>query len=119
MTSDFESIPSIAYIASGKTAGGELIFTFPEVLQAIRLCSSNSIAVLGVEILEMRSDGHVTKRLSQYDQHLKTRPQQMRDWTVYLKENNARAHEFISENPVGDDHVYVLTTSSWREFSSL
>jgi hypothetical protein len=25
----------------------------------------------------------------------------------------------VHHNPAGDDHVYVLTTSSWREFGEI
>jgi hypothetical protein len=37
----------------------------------------------------------------------------------YVKANNALAEEFVRLNPTGDDHVYVLTTVSWREFQEM
>jgi len=116
MTSDFETISSIASLASGKTVGGEPAFTFPEVSEVIRLCTMNEIAILGVEIFEVRADGYYTKNLSVYDQQMKSSPEQKQQWTGYVGENNTLAEEFIRLNPSGDDHIYVLTTSSWREF---
>jgi hypothetical protein len=56
MTKDFANIPAIAAIAVGK-AGPELNFTFPEVLNVIKLCSSNGIAGLGIEMFVVKSDG--------------------------------------------------------------
>jgi hypothetical protein len=116
MTSDFGTIPSIVSLASGKTVGGELAFTFPEVSGVVRLCTMNEIAVLGVEVFEVRADGYYTRKLSVYDQQIKRNPAQEQQWTGYVGENNALAEEFVRINPTGDDHIYVLTTSSWREF---
>jgi hypothetical protein len=116
MTSDFGKIPSIASFACGKTVGGELAFTFPAVSEVIRLCTGNEIAVLGVEILEVRDDGYYTKHLSIYDQELTDCPRQRQEWGHYVAQNNALAEEFVGRNPTGDDHIYVLTTSSWEEF---
>jgi hypothetical protein len=118
MKSDFELIQPIGDAAAGKT-GDELTFTFPEVLEVIRLCTVNEIAVLGVEIFQVRSDGYYTKNLSVYDQQMKKGPDQRQEWGDYVRENNALAEEFIRLNPTGDDHVYVLTTSSWREFCEI
>jgi hypothetical protein len=36
-------------------------------------------------------------------------------WIDYVKANNSLAEQFVLNNPSGDDHAYVLTTSSWRE----
>jgi len=120
MTSDFEMVPSIASLAGGKTVGGgELAFTFPEILEVIRLCTVNEIAVLGVEIFEVRADGYYTKNWSVYDQQMKRSPEQRQEWSTYVGENNAFAEEFIHLNRTGDDHIYVLTTSSWREFCKI
>lgn len=118
MKSDFELIQPIGDAAVGRT-GDELTFTFPEVLEVIRLCTVNEIAVLGVEIFEVRADGYATKNLSIYDQQIKRGPEQKQGWAAYVQENNSYADEFIRLNPTGDDHVYVLTTSSWREFCEI
>ena len=112
MIADLETIFLITAIANGKTVGGELGFSFPEVLEAVRLCTANQIAVLGVEIFVVRGETYETQRLSGYEL-------QDQEWEGYVSANNALAEKFISENPTGDDHIYVLTSSSWREFCKI
>jgi hypothetical protein len=107
-----DSIESIRSLANGGTAVGELRFTFPKVLEVIRQCSSNGIAVLGVDILQVSGDSYFTSKMSGYDL-----PNE--DWPAYVAANNQLAEEFISANPTGDQHMYVLTTSSWREFRQI
>ena len=116
MTSDFEMLPAIATAASGKMDDGELLFTFPEVLEVIKVCTAKQIAVLGLELFEVRPEGYGTKKLSGYDQQMNRGPEKLEGWPDYVRKNNALAEEFVRTNPTGDDHVYVLTTSSWREF---
>jgi hypothetical protein len=112
MISDLETISSITAIANGKTVGGELGFSYPEVLEAVRLCSAGGIAVLGVEIFQVRGETYETTKLSGYE--LKNQ-----EWGDYVSANNVLAEEFIRLNPTGDEHIYVLTTSSWREFCKI
>ena len=95
---------------------GELSFTFPEVLEIIRLCTTNQIAVLGVELFQVRPEGYCWKELSGYDQQMNRGPNNIEGWPDYVRTNNSLAEEFVRLNPIGDEHVYVLTTSSWREF---
>jgi hypothetical protein len=96
-----------------------LAFTFPEVSEVIMRCTENEIVVLGVEIFEVRPTGYLTKKLSEYDQHMGSGPKQRDGWADYVKINNRLAEEFVRLNPTGDDHVYVLTTASWREFQEM
>jgi len=98
-----------------------LNFTFPEVLDVIRMCTGNDIAVLGVDVFEVRADGYLTKQLSAYSYGQKAQQElddKLRDqgWSSYVGASNELAGRFVREHPTGDDHVYVLTTSSWREF---
>jgi hypothetical protein len=118
MKSDFELIPSIANAAIG-AVGDEMTFSFPEVLEVIRLCSANHIAVLGVEVFEVRAEGYHTKNLSGYDQEMNDGPRVIEGWPDYVTQNNSLAGNFIHQNQMGDDHVYVLTTASWREFCKI
>lgn len=114
---DFERILGIADAAVGKV-GNELTFPFPEVLKVIDLCSVNQIAVLGVELFLVKPDGYYASGSSDYDLEEKQRWPAVRlaDWPEYVRYNNALAEECVRRNPRGDEHVYVLTTSSWREF---
>jgi len=118
VTTDFEQVPRVLSIAVGRV-GEELTFTYPEVLGVIDLCSANAIAVLGVELFLVKPDGHYASGTSDYDLLEKQRwpTVELVDWTEYVRYNNALAKECVHRNPLGDDHVYVLTTSSWREFS--
>jgi hypothetical protein len=54
---DIDRIQGIAEMAGGKV-GDELTFPFPEVLRVIGLCSTNQIAVLGVELFLVWPDGY-------------------------------------------------------------
>jgi hypothetical protein len=112
MTNDIEAIESISSLSNGKTIGGELGFTFPEVLEAISQCTANKVAVLGVEIFRVKADSYETAKMSGYEL-----PDQ--DWPEYVNANNALAEDFVKTNPAGDQHIYVLTTSSWREFCKI
>jgi len=99
---------------------GELTFAYPEVLDVIQLCYAKQIAVLGVELFKVREDGlYQTEKLTDYDLRMKQDPSTQQEWPEYVRANNARAEEFVKENPAGDDHVYVLTTSSWRELGRI
>lgn len=114
MTDDFEKLESAVALSSGRTIGGELGFTYPAVLDVIRLCTANAIAVLGSELLEVLPDGYDTQAISPYrvrmDDHT---------WGEFVQLNNNQAEEFVRQNPAGDDHIYLLTTSSCREFAAL
>jgi hypothetical protein len=113
--SDFTIIQSIASKAAG-AIGDELTFTYPEVLEIINLSTANMIAILGVEIFEVRSEGYHTKNLSIYDQSMRRGCNLQRDeWVDFVKENNGHAEQFVRLHPMGDGHVYILTTASWRE----
>src|ERR1700688_1916047 len=107
MVLDYMQIPAIAAL-SADALGNELSFTFPEILEVIRLCSANQLAVLGFEIHEVHADGYYTKKLSAYEWPVQT-------WSDYVRVNNASAEEFVRQNPHGDDHVYVPTIVSERE----
>ena len=112
MINDIERISAIVSIANNKSVSGELGFAYPDVFEAIRLCTVNSIAVLGVELFQVRGELFDTIKMSGYEL---ADPRQDH-WSDYMAANNALAEEFVKLNPAGDDHIYVLTGSSWREF---
>ena len=117
---DFEATPEVASKSAGAMSDGELTFAYPEVLDVIQLCYAKQIAVLGVELFKVREDGlYQTEKLTDYDLRMKQDPSTQQEWPEYVRANNARAEEFVKENPAGDDHVYVLTTSSWRELGRI
>jgi hypothetical protein len=67
MISDLQTVEQIVAIAHGKTMGDELGFAFPDVLEAIKLCTVHRIAVLGVEIFLVRGETYETIRMSAYE----------------------------------------------------
>jgi hypothetical protein len=116
---DFEATPAVKTKAAG-AIGDELTFTYPEVLDVIALCSANQIAVLGIELMKLCSDGlYRTAGLSVYDLSIGKDPSTVQEWPEYVKKNNVQAEGFVRQNPAGDDHVYVLTTSSWQELDRI
>ena len=120
MKSDLELIPGILAASVGRTGDDELTFAFPEVLRVINLCSTNLIAVLGPDLFKISSDGlYQTKKLSGYHLEIKQNPQRVEEWPQYVQLNNTLAEKFVRQNPAGDDHVYILTTASWREFCEI
>jgi hypothetical protein len=120
---EFEQISGIAAAAVSRV-GNELAFTFPDVLHVVKICTQHEVAVLGIELFEVHTDGYSTKRLSLYShdqsaQQQLNRTLQESGWQGYVGASNALAEEFIRQNPTGDEHVYLLTTSSWREFREI
>ena len=117
---DFKAIQAVVEKSAGRFGDNELSFALPEVLEVIQLCSVKQIAVLGVELFKVHEDGlYQTEKLTDYDLRLKQDPSTQQEWPEYVRANNARAEEFVRQNPAGDDHVYVLTTSSWRELGRI
>lgn len=113
------NIQLIASLAVG-TVSDELTFTYPEVIEVVKLCTENLIAVLGVEIFEVRPEGYRTTDYSIYDQSMSNASNLSPDqWPDYVVENNSHAEEFIRFHPAGDDHVYILTVASWRRWLQL
>jgi len=117
---DFEQIREISVMAVGK-AGDELTFSFPEVLSVLKICDRNGIAVLGVELFEVGTDGYSTRRIAPYSFDQTAQDQLVatlntKDWQDYVLCINYMAEEFIKRNPAGDEHVYILTACSRREF---
>jgi hypothetical protein len=120
MRQDFEEIPAVAKAAIGK-CGDELTFPFPEILEVIDLCTRNRIAVLGVEVFLVKNNGYHAWGCSDYDIGItrKWRTVSAIDWDEYVNENNKLAEEGVRRRPVGDDHVYILTTTSLNEHAAL
>jgi hypothetical protein len=120
MTQDFELIPPIADLVSDKTTG-EPAFTFPDVIEVIRLCTANQIAVLGVEIFLINEANYYASGCSTYDLQISRRWPEVpiSEWHRYVAENNSLAENSVRSNPTGDDHLYILTTASRSEFCKL
>ena len=111
MTNDIEKISAIAALANQTSVSGELSFSHENVLAAIGLSTLNDIAVLGVEIFQVYPDGFYTVKMSSYELH-----DPEGSWPDFVRANNAFAEQYCNGNLLEDNQVYVLTTSSLREF---
>jgi hypothetical protein len=70
--------------------------------------------------MKLCNDGlYQTEGLSVYDLSIGKDPSTRQEWPEYVRANNVGAEEFVRQNPAGDDHVYVLTASSWRELGKI
>lgn len=120
MTQDFELIPSVANLVSDKTTG-EPAFTFPDVIEVIRSCKANQIAVLGMEIFLIKDGKYYASGCSTYDLQITRKWPDVpaSEWHRYVAENDYLAEDSVRSNPTGDDHVYILTAASQREFRDI
>lgn len=116
----YRKIPGIEAAAAG-ALGNELTFGFPAVLDVVVLCTANEVAILGLELFEVRQEGYITKNYSLYDleENLRHGPSTKEGWAVYVNKNNTRADEFVRQYPAQERQVYILTASSWEEFCDL
>jgi hypothetical protein len=114
MSAPDESLTPVLGLASGRTIGGEPTFTFPEVLDAIALCTHHEIVVLGLELFQVCPTGYHTEKISPYEVQLKGQT-----WREFVALNNSLAAEFVRQNQSGDDHFYLLTASTQEEYPGL
>jgi hypothetical protein len=112
LKSDIEMIESIK-AAAIRSIGDELAFSFPQVLDLIKHCSINDIAVLGVDVHKDREGPIETVHLSGYEV-----PDSLgiKDWKSYVQTNNSLAETFIRQRPTDAELFYLLAATSWREF---
>jgi hypothetical protein len=93
----------------------ELVLPFAEALRAIGIASEQQIAVLGVEGFEVREDGLLTVAMADASSYVRDAG----DWKSYVAQLNAEAERWIRENPLGENHGYILTSASREEFGRL
>jgi hypothetical protein len=115
MKSDIEMFASIK-AAAIRSIGDELAFSFPQVLDVIKQCSINDIAVLGVDVHKDREGLIETVYLSGYEV-----PNSLgiKDWKSYVPTDNSLAEIFVREHPTGTELFYLLGATSWREFCQI
>ena len=93
--------------------GTEFFIPYPEVLEAIDIATKNSIAVLGVEVFQVESDGFRVQEYSHYEIPYGD------DWASFVSMNNELARAFVEEHRRGEEHAYILTSTSKQEFEHL
>ncbi len=90
----------------------EFVFPYPDVLDAIRVATEHNVAILGMETFEV-NEGLRVEDYSGYEFPCGD------DWREFVRVNNSAALEFVHSHLIGEDHGYILTSASEREFRQL
>jgi len=96
-------------------SGNELILNYLSALAAIRIAAENQIAVLGLELFEMRPDGIVTVSYTGYDKEIKRGEG---DWGAYAKAMNLEAEKWLHSNKLEGNHGYILMSATEIELAA-
>jgi hypothetical protein len=109
---DLDLIMSAEIRARSKKSENEWLFCFRDAKSMINKATEASIAVLGLEIFRVSPDGLETVHYNGYEFKCD-------DWKDFVEENNRAANEYVDANVYGDGYVYVLSSTSEREFKAL
>ena len=97
-------------------SGNELILPYADALRAITIANERQIAVLGLEAVDILTEGPYRFYVSNYTGYdIKFTG----DWQAYAAANNSKAERWIEQHPLGDGHGYILSSTSQREFNAL
>jgi hypothetical protein len=99
-------------LASART---ELVLPYAEALRAIAIASEHEIAVLGLEAFEVQGEGLLTVDLADASAYVPFAG----DWRAYVAKMNAEAERWLREHRLGENHGYILSSTSKKEFASL
>jgi hypothetical protein len=99
MKSDIEMIGTIK-AAAIRSIGDELAFVFPQLLDVIKECSINDIAVLGVDVHNARGEQYQTVYLSAYEVPVPRPDLAIKDWENFVQSNNSLAENFVRQHPM-------------------
>jgi hypothetical protein len=95
--------------------GDELLLPHPDALSAIQIASENQIAILGVDVHRVRQGGLETVLLFDPSRSISFAG----DWTSYVAAINAESARWTREHPPDEGHLYLLSSTSFDEFSNL
>jgi hypothetical protein len=109
-----ETLTPVLDLSHGRTVGGEPMFSFKSMPEAIEVCTNSNIAILGIEFFKTLPKGYQPERLSAYEVKRKGLP-----WPEFVRLNNELALKFVLENPGAEDQFYLLTASNEGEFPKL
>lgn len=99
-------------LASSRT---ELVLPYAQALQAIVIASEHEIAILGVEAFELKNEGLFTVALADASAYIPFTG----DWKNYVARTNTEAGDWLGDHRLGENHGYILTSTSEKEFSLL
>jgi hypothetical protein len=93
--------------------GNELILSHEDGLTAIAIATEHQIAVLGFELGEVLDDGFRVVDYSGYEYKFSGA------WDAFVRTNNGEAERWSKEHRLGQNHGYIVTSTSEREFANL
>jgi hypothetical protein len=99
---------------SALATGNELVLPYGEALAAIVIATKHQIAVLGLDAFEVRNDGLQTVYLADASSHILFTG----DWRAYVAALNSEAERWLKDHRLGENHGYILTSTSEREFAA-
>jgi len=99
----------------GTWCGNELLLPYEEALQAIAVASQHRIAILGFEAFEIKRDGLLTVDLADASRDTNFTG----DWPAYVATMNAEGERWLRQHRLGENHGYILTSASQKEFEAL
>ncbi len=108
---DFEKVLPREIKDASVLSGEERLIPLSKLREAIQCAGQNLIAVLGVEVHRILSDGLRTEGYSGYEFKLNG------NWASFVSQNNESASTYIDQHPFGEGYGYILTTISEKEFA--
>ena len=100
---------------SAVASGNELVLPFAEATEAILIATDHQIAVLGLEAFKIQPDGLITVALCDPSRNNAF----TRDWKAYVALMNDECSRWLLEHRLGENHGYILTSTSESEFADL
>jgi len=97
------------------SSGSEFVLPYVEALAAIKVATEHQIAILGLEAFEVQKEGLLTVDYTGYSRWLAPKEA----WSAYVDAMNAEAERWIREHRLGENHGYILTSASEKEFEAL
>ena len=94
----------------------ELILPYADALHAITIANEHQIAVLGLDVVDILTEGPYRFYVSNYTGYdIKFAG----NWQAFMMANNSEAERWIEQHPLGDGHGYILSSVSETEFAAL
>lgn len=112
---DLEQILSDDLKTASIWSGHEIVLPYEQAIKAILTASEHQIAILGLEAFEAREEGLLTIDLADASSYIRFTG----DWKAYVTAMNAEAEHWLKRHRLGENHGYILTSASQREFASL
>ena len=96
-------------------SANELVLPYVEALSAIVVATNHQVAVLGVDAFEIRRDELLTVKMVDPSRYIPFTG----DWEEYVATMNAEAERWLKEHRLGENHGYILTSTSKSEFADM